>query len=88
MWAQGQNGGNNIEVANASVAQKFSERHNVHSVYGIDILRCFLGNVRVMMSIAYAAARAHCLPAEWTGMPPAGWSGRRLSAEWTWHIKC
>jgi hypothetical protein len=37
MRAQGQNGGNNIEVSNASVAQKFSEHHNVHNAYGIDI---------------------------------------------------
>jgi hypothetical protein len=80
-WAQGQNGGNNIEVSNARVAQKISERHNVHSAYGIDILRCFLGNVQVMMSIVYAAARVHCLPMEWTDMPPAGWPGRRPSAE-------
>jgi hypothetical protein len=75
-----------IEVSNASVAQKISERHNVHSAYCIDILRCFLGNARVIMSIAYAVARAYCLPPEWTGMPPAGWSGRRPSAEWTWLI--
>jgi hypothetical protein len=27
-------------------------------------------------------------PALWTGMPPAGWPGRRPSAEWTGHIKC
>jgi hypothetical protein len=49
---------------------------------------CFLGNVRVMMSIVYAAARAYCLPVEWTGTPPAGWPGCRPSAEWTWLIKC
>jgi hypothetical protein len=55
MRAQGHNGGNNIEVSNASVAQKISERPNVHSAYGIDILRCFLGNVQVMMSMVYAA---------------------------------
>jgi hypothetical protein len=59
MWAQGQNGGNNIEVSNASVAQKISEHHNVHSGYGIDIMRCFLGNVRVMMSIVYTTAQAY-----------------------------
>jgi hypothetical protein len=88
MRVQGQNGGNNIEVSNASVAQKISERHNVHSAYGIGILRCFLSNVRVMMSIVYAAARAHCLPTKWTGTPPTGWPGLRPSAEWTGHIKC
>jgi hypothetical protein len=82
MWAQGQNGGNNIEVSNASVAQKIFERHNVR------ILRCFLGNVQVMMIIVYVAARAYCLPTEWTGTPPAGWPGRCSSAEWTGHIKC
>jgi hypothetical protein len=48
----------------------------------------FLGNARVMMSIVYAAARAYCLPAEWTGTPPAEWTGRRLPAEWTGLIKC
>jgi hypothetical protein len=49
---------------------------------------CFLGNARVMMSIVYAGARAYCLPVEWTGTPPAGWPGRRPSAEWTGLIKC
>jgi hypothetical protein len=87
-WAQGQNGGNNIEVSNVCVAQKISERHNVHSAYDIDTLRCFLGNVRVMMNIAYAVARAHCLSMEWIGTPPAGWPGRRPSVEWTGQIKC
>jgi hypothetical protein len=88
MQAQGQNRGNNIEVSNDSVAQKVFECHNVHSAYGIDILCCFLGNVRVMMSIVYAAARAYCLPTKWTGTLPAGWPGHRPSAERTWHIKC
>jgi hypothetical protein len=46
-WAQGQNGGNNIEVSNASIAQKIFKRHHVHSSYGIDIRRCFFGNVRL-----------------------------------------
>jgi hypothetical protein len=46
-WAQGQNRGNNIEVSNASVAQKISERHHVHSAYCIDTLRCLFGNVRL-----------------------------------------
>jgi hypothetical protein len=31
---------------------------------------CFLGNVRVMMSVAHAAVWACCLPVEWTGTPP------------------
>jgi hypothetical protein len=48
----------------------------------------FTGNVRVMMSTVYAAARAYCLPPERTGTPPAGWPGRRPSAEWIGHIKC
>jgi hypothetical protein len=47
-----------------------------------------LGNVRVMMSIVYAVARAYCLPTEWTGTPLARWPGRRPLAEWTGHIKC
>jgi hypothetical protein len=42
---------------------------------------CSLGNVRMMMSIVYAAARLYCLPTEWTGTPPAGWPSRRMSAE-------
>jgi hypothetical protein len=48
----------------------------------------FLSNVRVMMSIVYAAARAYCLPVEWIGTPPTEWTGRRPPAEWTWLIKC
>jgi hypothetical protein len=83
MWARGKTEEIHIEVSNASVAQKISERHNVRSAYCIDILCCFLGNARVMMSIAYAVARAYCLPPEWIGTPPTGWPGRRPSAEWT-----
>jgi hypothetical protein len=78
--------GIHIEVSNARVAQKIFERHNVCSAYCIDILRCFLGNARVMMSIVYTVARAYYLPPEWTGTSPAGWPGRRPSAEWTWLI--
>jgi hypothetical protein len=51
----------------------------VHTV--LICLCCFLGNMRVMMSIVYAAARAYYLPVEWTGTPPMGWLGRRPSAE-------
>jgi hypothetical protein len=40
-----------------------------------------------MMSIVYAAARAYCLPVEWTDTPPAEWTGRRLPVEWTSLIK-
>jgi hypothetical protein len=58
------------------------------SAYSADMPRCLLGNARVIMSIVYAAARAYCLSLEWTGTPPARWSGRRTSAEWTGHIKC
>jgi hypothetical protein len=39
---------------------------------------CFLGNVRVMMSIVHAVVWACCLPVEWAGTPPAKWTGRRL----------
>jgi hypothetical protein len=49
---------------------------------------CFLGNVRVMMSVVHAAVWECCLPVEWTGTPPAEWTGRRLPAEWTGLIKC
>jgi hypothetical protein len=49
---------------------------------------CFLGNVRVMMSVVHAAVWAYRLPMEWTGMPPAERTGRHLLAEWTGLIKC
>jgi hypothetical protein len=49
---------------------------------------CFLGNARVMMSIVRAVVWMCCLPMEWTGMPPAEWTARRLPAEWTGLIKC
>jgi hypothetical protein len=39
------------EVTNACNARVISERYNVHRPYSIDMSRCFLGNVRVMMSI-------------------------------------
>jgi hypothetical protein len=60
------------EVTNAYNAWVISEPHNVRSAYDIDMLRCFLGNTRVMMSIVYTSARAYCLPMEWTGTLPAG----------------
>jgi hypothetical protein len=44
---------------------------------------CFLGNVRVMMSVVHAAVWARRLPMEWIGTPPVEWTGRRLPAEWT-----
>jgi hypothetical protein len=43
---------------------------------------CFLGNVRVMMSVVHAAVWACCLPVEWIGTPPAKWIGRHLPEEW------
>jgi hypothetical protein len=42
-----------------------------------------LGNVRVMMGIVHAAVWVCSLPVEQTGMPPVGWTGCCLSAEWT-----
>jgi hypothetical protein len=48
---------------------------------------CFLGNVRVMMSVVHAAVWACRLPVEWTGTPPVEWTDRRLPAEWTGLIK-
>jgi hypothetical protein len=48
----------------------------------------FLGNVRVMMSVVHAAVWACRLPVEWTGTPPAEWTGRRLPAEWIGLNKC
>jgi hypothetical protein len=68
------------EATAARNARVISERHNICGAYSIDIPRCFLGNARVMMSIVYAAARAYCLPTEWTGTLPARWPGRRPSA--------
>jgi hypothetical protein len=56
--------GIHIEVSNACAAQKIFECHHVRSVYNIDIMRCFLGNARAMMSTVYAAARAYCLSTE------------------------
>jgi hypothetical protein len=44
---------------------------------------CFLGNVRIVMSVVHAAVWACSLPVEWTGTPPAEWIGRHLPAEWT-----
>jgi hypothetical protein len=49
---------------------------------------CFLGNARVMMSIVHTAVWMYFLPMEWTGTPPAEWTGRRLPAEWTGLNKC
>jgi hypothetical protein len=49
---------------------------------------CFLGDVRVMMSVVHAVVWAYCLPMEWIGTPPAEWTGRRLLAEWTGLNKC
>jgi hypothetical protein len=61
-----------------------SPRAIMFVVHAVLISRgCSLGNVRMMMSIVYAAARAYCLPTEWTGTPPVGWPSRHPSAEWT-----
>jgi hypothetical protein len=55
------------------------------------VLTCgdnFLGNVRVMMGVVHTAVWMCSLPVERTGMPPVGWIGRCLPAEWTCLIKC
>jgi hypothetical protein len=49
---------------------------------------CFLGDVRVMMSVVHAAVWAYRLPMEWTGTPPVEQAGHRLPSEWTGLIKC
>jgi hypothetical protein len=49
---------------------------------------CFLGSVRVMMSVVQTTVWAYRLPMEWTGTPPVERTGRRLLAEWTGLIKC
>jgi hypothetical protein len=49
---------------------------------------CFLDNARVIMSVVHVALWMCRLPMEWTGTPPAGWSGHRLPAKWTGLIKC
>jgi hypothetical protein len=60
-----------------------SPRAIISVVHTVLICRdCFLGNARVMMSIVYATARVYCLLVEWTGTPPAGWSGHCLLVEW------
>jgi hypothetical protein len=51
-------------------------------------LTCSDGYVRVMMGVVHAAVWACSLPMEQTGMPPVGWTGRCLLAEWTGLIKC
>jgi hypothetical protein len=38
------------------------------------------------MSTVHAAVWMYCLPMEWTGMPPAEWTGCRLPVEWTGSI--
>jgi hypothetical protein len=49
---------------------------------------CFLGSVRVMMSVVHATVWAYRLLMEWTGTPHAKRTGRRLPAEWIGLIKC
>jgi hypothetical protein len=49
---------------------------------------CFLGNMRVMMSVVHAAVWAYRLLVEWAGTPPAEWTGCRLPEEWTGLNKC
>ena len=49
---------------------------------------CFLGNVRVIMSVVHAAVWTCCLSVEWTGTPPVEWTGRCLPAEWIGLNKC
>jgi hypothetical protein len=51
----------------------------VHAVLICD--SCFLGNVRIIMSVVHAAVWACCLPVEWTDTPPAKWTGRHLPGE-------
>jgi hypothetical protein len=58
----------------------------VHAVLICD--GCFLGNARVIMSIVHAAVWMYCLPMEWTGTPPAEWTGRYLPVEWIGLNKC
>jgi hypothetical protein len=53
MWAQGKIKGIHIEVSNASVAQKISERHHVRSAYSIDI--CWN-----LLSAARRSTRMNC----------------------------
>jgi hypothetical protein len=44
---------------------------------------CFLGNVRVMMSVVHVIVWACRQLEEWTGTPPTEWRGRCLPEEWT-----
>jgi hypothetical protein len=58
----------------------------VHAVLICD--GCFLGNMRVLMSIVHVAVWACRLLVEWTGTPPVEWTCRCLPAEWTGLNKC
>jgi hypothetical protein len=49
---------------------------------------CFLGNVRVMMSVVHTAVWVCRLPVEWTCTPPVEWTGRRLPEEWIGLNRC
>ena len=58
----------------------------VHAVLICD--GCFLGNMRVLMSIVHVAVWACRVPAEWTSTPSMEWTGRRLPVEWIGLINC
>jgi hypothetical protein len=40
------------------------------------------------MSVVHVTVWACCLLVEWTGMPPAEWTGHRLPKEWIGLNKC
>jgi hypothetical protein len=69
MWAQGQMEGS----TNACNARVNSERHNVRSVYSVDMPPQLPWYARVMTSAAHAAAWAYRLPTEWTGTLLVRW---------------
>jgi hypothetical protein len=77
-----------IEVTNESMPDQ-SPGAMMSAVHAVLICGdCFLGDVRVMTSVLHATVWAYCLPMEWTGMPLAEWTGRRLPVEWTSLNKC
>jgi hypothetical protein len=85
MWAQEHNGRNTL----MQVTSEQSPGALMSVVHALLICGgCFLGNMRVMMSVVHAAVWVCCLPMEWTRTPPVELTGRRLPAEWIGLNKC
>jgi hypothetical protein len=88
MWAQEHNGRNTLHKYLVQATPEKSPGAIMSAAHTILIRGgCFLGNVRVIMRVVYAAVWACRLPVEWVGTPLAEWTGRRLPVEWTGLIK-